>query len=182
MAIVVVLGMAQLVGRPSPETLDAGTRPPGLAPPTDSTLAAPPSPAPPSPVEGTALRFDADGSIVLDSGVRAMMFGVALPGPSDPPVVARLARQTIGEAIRGQRVALEFDPALTAADQRGQSVQVGYVWLIDEAGYRRGMLNALVLAYGFGRPVSTIPYRYQAQFADAARLAQQRQAGVWAGL
>ena len=139
----------------------------------------PPPPAPPSPVEGVAVSFDGDGSILLDSGVRMMMFGVALPDETDPPIVAQTARKTIGDAVRGQHVALEFDPVLTAADQRGQGVQVGYVWLIDEAGYRRGMLNALVLAYGFGRPVATLRYRYREQFGEAAELAKSRRAGVW---
>lgn len=160
---------------------DEGTAPPGLAPLSDSALAAggPPPAAPASPVEGVAVSFQRNGTILLDTGVYVRMFGVSLPGASDPPIVVQTARETLSEVVRGQRLAVEFDPVLTAVAQRGEPVQVGYVWFIDEAGYRRGMLNALVLAYGFGRPVTSIAYRYDEQFAEAGRLAQSRRVGVW---
>lgn len=158
-----------------------GTAPPGLTPLSDSAAAAgglPPA-APPSPVEGIAVSFERNGTIRLNTGVSVRMFGVSLPGASDRPVVVQTARETLNEVVRGQKLAVEFDPVLTAVAQRGQPTQVGYVWFIDEAGYRRGMLNALVLAYGFGRPVTSIAYRYDEQFAEAGRLAQSRRVGVW---
>lgn len=176
--------LLQGLGSPKTKPLGDGTSRPGRTPPADTASVpdGPPPAAPPSPVEGVATGLAADGSIQLDSGVRVRMFGVILPTLSDPPLVRQTARETLADAVRGQQLALEFDPLLTAQAQRGAGVQVGYVWLIDEAGYRRGMLNALVLAYGFGRPVTTIPYRYADQFSEAARIAAERRVGIWTPL
>ena len=152
--------------RPS-ATAEAGTAAPGAAGPA---------------LESVAMSLTPDGSVQLQNGVRVQMLGVTLPGADDAPVVAQTAMRTLADVVKGQHVVVEYDPLLPAQAQEGQPTQVGYVWFVGPQGERRGMLNALVLRYGFGRPVVSVSYRYRTRFAEATRIAQQQHAGVWMGL
>ena len=146
---------------------EAGTAPPGATGPA---------------LEGVTTSLAPDGSLQLQNGVRVQMLGVTLPGADDAPVVVQTAMRTLADVVKGQRVVVEYDPLLPARAQEGQPTQIGYVWLVGPQGERRGMLNALVLRYGFGRPVVSVGYRYRTRFAEATRIAQQQHAGVWMGL
>ena len=63
--------------------------------------------------------------------------------------------------------------------QEGQGTTVAYVWVLDQEGRRKAMVNSALLARGLSRPVTTIGYRHQGAFIQATTAARGRGAGVW---
>ncbi|MEM1117266.1 MAG: hypothetical protein AAF845_07815 [Bacteroidota bacterium] len=129
--------------------------------------------------EAVATGVTSDGVVTLASGAEVHLLGVQLPTADDPTAVRAAAIRGLDRIMRGRRVRVEFDPVLPSRMQEGLPQMTAYVWLLNDEGQRRGMANAMLISRGLARPVTRLGYRHQAQFLEAARLAQSRAEGVW---
>ncbi len=128
---------------------------------------------------GVAAGVTPDGAVVLTSGARVRLLGLTLPSDQDAPMVQSVAFEMLDRLVRGRRVEVEFDPVLPSDVQEGEPEAVAYVWVLDQAGDRRAMVNVALLARGLARPVTAVAFRYQTEFLGAAASAKSRGAGVW---
>ena len=148
-----------------------------------------------STLGGVAQGINRQGEVILQDGTRIQLLGITLPaldasGQRNPPSNQSRAsgahwRPTAQETIRaatrlvsGRPVELEFDPLLPLEGQQGQPALLAYVWTLDDAGRRTGMLNAQLISLGHAQPAPLGGYAYRDLFLEAAQRA--RGAGLWA--
>ena len=146
-------------------------------------------------LRSVARGLNAQGELVLQDGTRVRLLGVTLsafgpqtqggPPPPNQPVGQGASwrpssQQTTEAAARlvgGRPVEVEFDPMLPPDWQREQPALMAYVWALDGAGRRTGMLNAQLILLGHAQPTPLGGYAYRDLFVEAAGRA--RGAGLW---
>jgi micrococcal nuclease len=123
--------------------------------------------------------IDGDTVVVRVDGVdeKVRLIGINTPETVDPRTpVQCFGQQASAEAKRmleGQSVRLEMDASQGKRDKYGRLL--AYVFLADGTNVNEHMVtNGFAYEYTY-----RAPYRYQAQFTEAQRAAQEAQEGLW---
>ncbi len=123
-------------------------------------------------VDGDTVDVRLDGQVV-----RLRLIGIDTPETVDPrkPVqcFGREASNKAKELLTGKTVSLEVDPSQGERDSFGRLLR--YVWLPD-----RTLFNLEMISQGYAHEYTfATPYRYQAVFREAQRLAREAGRGLW---
>ena len=183
----VLLAMPHL--RSAWQSTDADARP--------AAWSAPDATRPSATYLGQVASFTEQGEVLLHDGTRVGLLGVLFP-TQDPrtlnyqllaarntqrsnqlPFFASRVAEVATRLAAGRSVEVVFDPSVPATRRMGQMAPLAYVWLLDEAGERDGMLNYQLIATGYGEPIPAGQYDYRTTFIDAGQRAWQQQAGLW---
>lgn len=124
-------------------------------------------------VDGDTIDVDINGQTT-----RLRLIGLDTPEVVDPrkPVqcFGREASNKAKELLSGQSVGLEIDQSQGESDKYGRLLR--YVYLADGRSF-----NKLMIAEGYAYEYTyNLPYRYQAEYKEAQRSAQQAKRGLWA--
>lgn len=123
----------------------------------------------------------ADGDTILVSRdcepVTVRMIGINTPETVDPrrPVecFGKEASNRAKKMLTGKEVTIETDPSQDAYDKYGRLL--GYVIMEDGTNFNLNMIEE-----GFAYEYTyKVPYKYQQQFKDAQKKAQEEQRGLW---
>jgi micrococcal nuclease len=149
--------------------------PTAAAPAAEAPLAQPPGLPTATVVEvidGDTVDVRLDGQVV-----RLRLIGIDTPEVVDPrqPVqcFGREASAKAHALLDGQTVALEADPTQDDRDRYGRLLR--YVWLPDGRPFN---LEMIAQGYAFEYTYD-LPYKYQAQFQQAERVAREQGRGLW---
>ncbi|MFN8422481.1 MAG: thermonuclease family protein [Anaerolineae bacterium] len=122
---------------------------------------------------------DGDTLDVLRDGqrVRIRLIGIDTPETTDPRTTVecfgREAAARATELLAGKLVRIATDPSQDEHDKYGRLL--AYAWLDDGT-----FVNRTMIAEGFANEYTyDVPYRYQAEFKAAERLAREGSIGLW---
>ena len=123
--------------------------------------------------------FDGD-TIEVESGgqtERVRLIGVDTPetggNGTDVECYGHEATDYLRETLQGRRVTLQSDPINSSRDRFDRLLR--YVYRDDGLD-----INLEILKGGYSPEYSVFPLSRQAEFADAASLAQSQDVGLWA--
>ena len=123
----------------------------------------------------TCTRVVDSTNIILNSGEKVKLIGVASPGIGRPgkPVAYFLkeARAFTEKMVKGKEVRLEYD--LQNKDEDGR--RLVYIYLKDGT-----LLNAQIIKEGFGHTDTKFPCKHLEQFRQYEKEAREKQRGLWA--
>lgn len=129
-------------------------------------------------VDGDTLIVEIDGK---DTTVR--LIGLDTPETVDPrkPVecFGKEASDKAKQLMAGTFVRLEMDPSQGTLDKYGRTL--AYVYVPASVRPEGILVNEYMIAEGYGHEYTyNLPYKYQARFEEAERLAREQKKGLWA--
>ncbi len=124
-------------------------------------------------IDGDTIDVDIGGQTK-----RIRLIGINTPETVDPRKLVecfgREASEKAKSILSGKRVVLESDPSQDERDKYGRLLR--YVFLEDGTNF-----NFLMIRYGYAYEYTyDLPYRYQAEFKQAQKEAEENKAGLWA--
>ncbi len=90
--------------------------------------------------------------------------------------LGRRAREYAVALAEGKAVKLEYDNS-NRTDMHGRTL--AYVWLLDDQGDPKHLVNALLVEGGYARTVRGTTFKYRNEYLEHERKARQNKQGLW---
>ncbi len=91
--------------------------------------------------------------------------------------LGRRAREYAVALVEGKSVELEYDNS-NRTNMHGQKT-LAYVWLLDEQGDPKHLVNALLVEGGYARTVRGTTFEYRNEYLEHEREAREENRGLW---
>ena len=129
-------------------------------------------------IDGDTLTIVMDGK-----NVTIRLIGLDTPETVDPRKTVQCfgkeASEKAKQILSGTSVRIETDPSQGQLDKYGRTL--AYVYVTANSRPEGILVNEYMIREGYGHEYTyNLPYKYQAQFKEAERLAREEKKGLWA--